>query len=200
MRAYLFSLIFLIASACSGGAATPNILFAVADDWGLHAGVYGTPWVKTPAFDRVAREGVLFSKAYTPVAKCAPSRAIILTGRHAWQNGPAGNHLAFFPPELKVWPEVLTEKGWHMGITGKGWGPGVAKTADGKPRQMTGRKFDKVKIPPATPEISNNDYAANFALFLNAAPAGAPWCFWYGSTEPHRGYEFQSGVKKGGKS
>ena len=55
----------------------PNILFAIADDWGAHAGAYGTPWVSTPGFDRVAKEGLLFTHAYTPVAKCAPSRAIV---------------------------------------------------------------------------------------------------------------------------
>src|SRR6266542_2190576 len=47
----------------------PNILFAIADDWGRHAGAYGTKWIKTPAFDRVAREGILFNRAYTPNAK-----------------------------------------------------------------------------------------------------------------------------------
>ena len=44
------------------------------------------------------------------------------------------------------------------------------------------------------------DYAANFAAFLNQTPAGQPWCFWYGGNEPHRAYEFRSGVTKGGKS
>jgi N-sulfoglucosamine sulfohydrolase len=180
-------------------AERPNILFAIADDWGAHAGAYGTSWVKTPAFDRVAREGVLFRNAYTPVAKCAPSRAIVLTGRHAWQNEEAGNHMAYFPAKLKSWPEVLTEAGWHMGITGKGWGPGIAKDAGGRPRQMTGRPFSSRKAAPPTKSISNNDYAANFVDFLDARPRGAPWCFWYGSTEPHRDYEFQSGVTKGGK-
>src|SRR5688572_18913557 len=115
-------------------AERPNILFAIADDWGLHAGAYGTRWVQTPAFDRVAREGLLFRNAYTPMAKCAPSRAIALTGRHLWQLEEAGNHMAEFPPKFKSWPEVLTEKGWHMGITGKGWGPGIANDAHGKPR------------------------------------------------------------------
>ena len=56
----------------------PNILFAIADDWGPHAGAYGTGWVETPAFDRIAREGLLFRHAFTPMAKCAPSRAIVL--------------------------------------------------------------------------------------------------------------------------
>ena len=177
----------------------PNILFAIADDWGAHAGAYGTPWVKTPAFDRIAKEGLLFTRAYTPVAKCAPSRAIVLTGRYAWQNEEAGNHMAFFPAKLKSWPEVLTEKGWHMGITGKGWGPGIANDSEGKPRAITGKPFNKHKAKPPATGMGNNDYAANFTDFLDAAPKDGPWCFWYGSLEPHRGYEFQSGVKKGGK-
>ena len=54
----------------------PNILLAVADDASYpHMGAYGCSWVRTPAFDRVAREGLLFTRAYTPTAKCAPSRA-----------------------------------------------------------------------------------------------------------------------------
>ena len=177
----------------------PNLLFAIADDWGAHAGAYGTPWVKTPGFDRIAKEGVLFTRAYTPVAKCAPSRAIVLTGRHAWQLEEAGNHMSVFPPKFKSWPEVLMEQGWHMGITGKGWGPGIANDADGKPRRITGIGYNQHKLEPATDGISKNDYAANFVDFIEAAPEGKPWCFWYGSTEPHRDYEFQSGVNKGGK-
>ena len=177
----------------------PNILFAIADDWGQHAGVYGTRWVKTPAFDRLAREGLLFSRAYTPMAKCAPSRACILTGRHLWQNEEAGNHLAYFPPKLKSWPEVLMGKGWHVGITGKGWAPGIATNAQGKARLITGKPFNTRKASPPTSGIGNNDYAANFVDFLDALPRNAPWCFWYGSLEPHRGYEYQSGIKKGDK-
>lgn len=181
-------------------AERPNILFAVADDWGLHAGAYGTRWVKTPAFDRLAREGLLFRNAYTPMAKCAPSRAIMLTGRHLWQNEEAGNHLAVFPPKFKSWPEVLREKGWHVGITGKGWGPGIANDAHGKPRLITGKPYNRRKAEPPAQAMGNNDYAANFTDFLDAAPRNVPWCFWYGCTEPHRGYEFQVGVNKGGKS
>jgi len=196
----------LLMLAAIGGAirgeelVRPNILFAIADDWGLHGGVYGTPWVNTPSLDRVAREGLLFSNAYTPMAKCAPSRAIILTGRHLWQNEEAGNHMAVFPSKLKSWPEVLMDHGWHMGITGKGWGPGIANDASGKPRKITGIPFNDRKAEPPAQAISNNDYAANFTDFLDAAPQDTPWCFWYGSTEPHRGYEFQVGVNKGGKS
>src|SRR6185295_7844237 len=79
-------------------ADPPNILFCVADDWSWpHAGAYGCPWVKTPGFDRVAREGLLFARAYTPNAKCAPSRACLLTGRNSWQLKEAANHICYFP-------------------------------------------------------------------------------------------------------
>ena len=199
LLAALCALLFLAAPTPAAEARRPNILFAIADDWGAHAGAYGTPWVKTPAFDRVAREGLLFKNAYTPVAKCAPSRAIVLTGRHAWQLEEAGNHMAYFPAKFKTWPETLRDQGWFVGLTGKGWGPGIANDAQGKARNLIGRGFNDRKAAPPATGILNNDYAANFTDFLDAAPKGAPWCFWYGSLEPHRAYEFQSGVNKGGK-
>jgi N-sulfoglucosamine sulfohydrolase len=178
----------------------PNILFAIADDWSFgHAGAYGATWVRTPAFDRVAREGVLFTRAYTPNAKCAPSRAILLTGRHSWQLEEAANHVPFFPPKFKTWSEALGEHGYVTGMTGKGWGPGVANDAQGKPRQMTGRPFNRHKSEAPTPQMSENDYAANFKDFLSTVPEGRPWSFWYGALEPHRGYQFGSGVSKAGK-
>ncbi|HNX36100.1 MAG TPA: sulfatase [Kiritimatiellia bacterium] len=194
----------LLAGACGaaaeGGPTRPNILFALADDWGYgHAGAYGCAWVKTPAFDRVAREGVLFTHAYTPTAKCAPSRASILTGRNPWQLKAAANHWCYFPSEFKTYAEALEEHGYFVGRTLKGWAPGVAKDASGKDRHMAGRPFNRRKLTPPTKGISDNDYAANFADFLDAAPTGQPWCFWYGCVEPHRGYEYGSGVAKGGK-
>ena len=60
----------------------PNILFAFADDWGWpHAGAYDDPVVKTPAFDRIAREGALFHHAYVSSPSCTPSRGAVLTGK-----------------------------------------------------------------------------------------------------------------------
>jgi arylsulfatase A-like enzyme len=178
----------------------PNILFCIADDASYpHMGAYGCSWVKTPAFDRVAREGILFTNAYTPNAKCAPSRACILTGRNSWQLKEAANHWCYFPAEFKTYCEVLAEQGYLVGKTAKGWAPGIANDAAGKPRQMTGDSFDKRRAQPPTTAINNTDYAANFQDFLDAAGKDQPWCFWYGSTEPHRGYEFGSGVAKGGK-
>jgi N-sulfoglucosamine sulfohydrolase len=181
-------------------AQRPNILFAIADDWSYgHAGAYGSEFVKTPAFDRVAREGVLFTRAFTPNAKCAPSRAIILTGRNSWQLEDAANHTPIFPAKFKTWVEALGENGYFTGLTAKGWGPGLANDPGGRPRQMAGKPFNQRKEPGPAAGIGNNDYAANFEDFLNSAPKDRPWSFWYGALEPHRAYEYGSGVAKGGK-
>jgi N-sulfoglucosamine sulfohydrolase len=187
-------------AADSSSANRPNILFAIADDWSFgHAGAYGCGWVETPNFDRVAKEGILFTRAYTPNAKCAPSRAIILTGRYSWQLEEAGNHMAIFPPKFGSFMERLEADGYSTGFTGKGWAPGVANDVKGKPRRITGRVFQgKSAKPPAT-GISRNDYAANFGDFLKSSSEGKPWAFWLGTTEPHRGYEFGSGVRLGKK-
>lgn len=179
--------------------ARPNMLFALADDWSYpHAGAYGCTWVKTPTFDRIAKQGLLFTQAYTPTAKCAPSRCAILTGRNPWQLGPAANHICYFPLDIKSYPEVL-DGPYFVGMVQKGCSPVVALDVNGKPRDMAGKPFNKRKLKPPTTGIASNDYAGNFTDFLDAAPTNKPFCFWYGSVEPHRGYQYGSGVKKGGK-
>ncbi len=178
----------------------PNILFCLADDAGMHFGAYGCPWVSTPNFDRVAAGGVLFQRAFTCNAKCAPSRAAILTGRNSWQLGDAANHQCYFPAEFRTVFEALGAHGYWVGHTAKGWAPGDPGTVNGAPRQLTGQAFSSRRLKPPTPDIADFDYAANFHDFLNAKPASQPFCFWYGSLEPHRGYEFGSGIAKGGRS
>lgn len=179
----------------------PNILFAIADDASFpHMGAYGCSWVSTPGFDRVAREGILFTHAYTPNAKCAPSRSCILTGRNSWQLEEAANHVPYFPAKFKTYAESLAENGYHVGYTAKGWAPGDPGEIDGKRRQLTGKAYNEHKLVPPTEHISNNDYTANFKAFLDERPEGEPFCFWYGSLEPHRAYEYGAGVNKGGKN
>lgn len=200
----IFYVLAFFVSGCNTGNSVqerPNILFAIADDasW-KHFGAYGCDWVKTPAFDRVAENGILFTRAYTPNAKCAPSRACILTGRNSWQLEEACNHSPLFPAKFKTYVEALGENGYWVGSVAKGWAPGDPGEINGKKRELTGPKFDDFKTDPPTTGINKNDYARNFKAFLDARPKGNPFCFWYGSTEPHRSYEFESGIKKGGKT
>lgn len=191
----------LLASAVFAAPARPNILFAIADDQSFpHTSAYGTKWVNTPAFDRVAREGLLFMRAYTPNAKCAPSRACILTGRNSWQLEEGANHAGNFPPNYRGFMEVLAANGYFTGWTGKGWAPGIPGMVNGKPRELTGPAYNAIKLKPPTTGISPTDYAANFAAFFKKRPKDQPFCFWYGGQEPHRRYQYGSGVALGGKS
>jgi hypothetical protein len=178
----------------------PNILIAMGDDISFpHMGAYGTTWVKTPGFDRVARNGILFNNAYTPNAKSSPSRACFLTGRNSWQLEEAANHAPCFPKKFRTFMEVLGQNGYYTGYTAKGWAPGVANDSTGKLRLMTGKAFNSKTLDPPSDGISNIDYAANFSDFLDSRKDNQPFCFWYGSHEPHRKYEYGSGIKKGGK-
>ncbi|MFP4173684.1 MAG: sulfatase [Candidatus Hydrogenedentota bacterium] len=187
-------------SAAGSETKRPNILFALADDISYpHASAYGCPWVNTPAFDRVAEQGILFTNGYVPNPKCAPARASALTGRNSWQLEEAANHWCYFPSKFKVYPEALVENGYHVGYTGKGWGPGQAHDAEGDPRQLTGQPYNGQRAEPPSTGMSNIDYAANFEEFLEEKPTDTPFCFWYGAYEPHRGYEYRSGIEKGGK-
>ncbi|MFW6457750.1 MAG: sulfatase, partial [Planctomycetota bacterium] len=163
-----------------------------------HMGAYGCEWVNTPGFDRVAQEGILLTRAFTPNAKCAPSRACILTGRNSWQLEEGANHQTPFPRKFKTCFEALGDHGYFVGYTGKGWAPGDPGTIEGKERELTGRPYSdqKCESPPC---MNDNDYAANFKDFLNDRPEDSPFCFWYGATEPHRSYEYRSGVERGGK-
>jgi len=173
----------------------PNILFCIMDDAGIQMSAYGYDWCKTPTLDRLAENGILFTNAYTPNAKCAPSRSSILTGRNSWQLEEAANHVLNFPAKFKTFPEVLRENGWLTASTGKVWGPGDPGMIDGKKREFIDQEFADNKMEPWANGMSKEDYAANFDDFLNSKEEGKPWFFWYGAREPHRRYEYGSGQR-----
>jgi len=177
--------------------ARPNILLAISDDqsW-VHAGAYGCPGLETPAFDRVAREGLLFTNAFSAAPMCTVSRACLLTGRNSWQNREAGTHWSVFPRNLAVYPYLLQAAGYEIGYTGKGWSPGEWEPT-GWPTNPAGPEFNEAKCRPPTTGINNKDYAANFRDFLQRRDAAKPFCFWYGAYEPHAPLEEGSGVRLG---
>ncbi len=200
----LFTLSFfgfvLIKKGAKSATKRPNILFLIADDAGMDMSAYGRTWVKTKGFDRIAHEGLLFERAYTPNAKCAPSRSCIMTGRNSWQLDAACNHWIYFPTHFKTYPEVLVENGYQTGFTGKGYAPGKALKEDGSSRLLLGKDYSTLKTTPPAKEMSNNDYAGNFADFLNTTSEDKAWCFWVGFNEPHRAYQYGVGVKNGKKT
>jgi uncharacterized sulfatase len=181
---------------CSSGLLTnankpdqPNILFVISDDQSWpYASAYGTDWVKTPGFDRVAKNGILFNNAFVTSPGSSPSRASILTGRYPWQIEEAGTHGSSFPIKYKVFTQVLEENGYLTGFTGKPWGPGDWEISGWK-QNPVGREYNQKKLKPPYSGISGVDYAGNFELFLHQRKTGQPFFFWFGAQEPHRAFE-----------
>ena len=168
-----------IGATSSSAADRPNILFAFADDWGWpHAGAYGDPVVETPTFNTIAKEGVLFQYAYVSSPSCTPSRAALLTGQWHWRLEESGNLWSTLNKKYPVYPELLAQHGYHVGHERKGWGPG---------RLPPGGRT----VNPAGPRYKS------FKEFLAKRPKGSPFCYWFGSTDPHRGYKAGSGKASG---
>ncbi len=106
----------------------PNILLFITDDHGQWANrCYGNTELITPAFDRLAAEGVRFANAFTPCPVCSPARACLMTGRTPSQVG-LHDYLEETDPEIgrRNWlkdeitlPELLAGAGYHCGLSGK---------------------------------------------------------------------------------
>ena len=198
-RAFLASAISAPALLRAGGSRRPNILLAVADDqsW-VHTSAAGDKVVRTPGFDQVCSTGVHFTNAICCSPGCAPSRAAILTGRYPWQLEEAGTHASLFPRKLTVYPDLLAKAGYFVGLTGKGAGPCNFKTP-GWPHNPAGPAFDNHSAINPPKGVGKEDYAANFEGFLKACGKGQPFCFWFGSHEPHRTYDRGIGARSGKK-
>ncbi|MBI4892131.1 MAG: sulfatase [Acidobacteria bacterium] len=157
------------AAAAAPAARRPNILFALADDWGPGpAGALGDSCLNTPVFDRVAREGVLFTNTFVAAPTCTASRAAILTGQMPHRLGNAINLSSQWSGIPGLFTDLLNASGYHVGHTRKGWGPGETP---GRELNPAGRKY------------------RDFDEFLAARPADSPFFYWFGSNDPHRGYD-----------
>jgi arylsulfatase A-like enzyme len=141
----LLSVAVVFSSLFAGAADTkPNILFILADDlgWG-DLGCYGQKQIQTPNLDALTREGTRFTQVYSGASVCAPSRCVLMTGRHTGHAKVRGNgamtggevfpeygkaRRAGLTTEDVTLPMVLKRAGYTTGITGK-WGLGEAGTA-----------------------------------------------------------------------
>lgn len=100
-------------------ATPPNFLIIMADDC-THSDlpVYGGKNARTPHIDRLAKQGLVFNKAYLSEAMCQPCRAELYSGKYPMRNGCAWNHSASFP-SLQSMPHFLGKSGYRVGLAGK---------------------------------------------------------------------------------
>ena len=115
----------LAAAPALAAPTRPNIIVIIADDLGYgDTGAYGSPQVKTPNIDALAREGVRFTQGYVAHPVCAPSRAALLTGRYQTRFGyefnPVGRDRTGGVSRDEVFlPQVLKGAGYSTGMVGK---------------------------------------------------------------------------------
>lgn len=188
----------------------PNILFLFADDWGRHAGIYAkvegaggvNDVVRTPHFDRVAREGVLFRNAHVNAPSCTPCRSALLSGQYFWRTG-RGAILqgAVWDPAIPSYPLLLRDAGYHIGKTYKVWSPGTPVDAPygGQEHayEKAGNRFNQFSQNVArlvaegrsveqAKQLIFDEVRRNFGDFLADRKPGQPFCYWFGPTNVHR--------------
>ncbi len=97
----------------------PNIVFIMSDDHAYQAiSAYNDKLIQTPNIDRIAKEGMLFTNATVTNSICAPSRAVILTGKHSHINGKIDN-LSPFDTTNVTFPQLLKRSGYQTAMFGK---------------------------------------------------------------------------------
>ena len=139
-RAFLLATILVAALGCDSPADTdlstsrssepPNIILSVADDLGYgDLGAYGQDRIRTPRLDRMANEGLRFTQFYAGSTVCAPSRSVLMDGRHTGHTYIRGNREIQpygqepVPDSVVTLAEVLKNAGYRTGLVGK-WGLG----------------------------------------------------------------------------
>jgi N-sulfoglucosamine sulfohydrolase len=175
----------------------PNILFCMSDDqtW-LHTSIAGDPVIKTPHFDRIAREGILFTNSFTACPSCSPSRASILTGQDFWRLEEGGLLFGRLKNKFPIYTRLLEDAGYVVGQTGKGYDP-ANQRFDYTWKNPCGKIWRKRLSEEPPDGIANVDYAGSFEKFMKARNKTKPFCFWFGCDEPHREYGYKSGAQSG---
>lgn len=192
----------------------PNILFAFADDWGRYASAYGklqpggvNDVVKTPNFDRIAAEGVLFTNAYVNAPSCTPCRSSLLSGQYFWRTGQGAIlQGAVWDSKIPSYPLLLKDRGYHIGYSYKVWSPGTPANAPYGANQHSygkrGGQFNQFsQFVSKQPDIEAakrtlyEQVRGNFRDCLDDRQPGEPFCYWFGPTNCHRKWTQGSGKK-----
>jgi len=149
-------------------ATKPNILLIIADDmtWS-DAGCYGNPDVKTPNIDKLASQGMRFTRCFTSTAMCAPTRQQLYTGLYPVQNGAYPNH-SWVKAGTKSIVHYLKDNGYRVGLVGKKhFGP-----RESFPFENVAGNPDKYEI---IKEFINRDKSQPYCLVVASEQPHAPW-------------------------
>lgn len=176
-------------------AERPNILFIMSDDHAYQAiSAYGHGLNETPNIDRLAKEGAIFTRACVTNSICAPSRAVLLTGKHSFINGKVDNVMPF-DWDQPNFPKLMQANGYQTAMIGK-------IHLDGLPQG-----FDFSMVLPGQGQYYNPDFLVNgervridgycteiitetaLDWLKNKRDQNKPFCMLYHQKAPHRNWQ-----------
>src|SRR5678815_260241 len=106
-------------SAQANQTSRPNIIYIMSDDHAYQAiSAYGYGLNQTPNIDKLANQGMLFTRAFVTNSICGPSRAVMLTGKHSHINGFKDNHSTFDGSQQTV-AKLMHDNGYTTAVIGK---------------------------------------------------------------------------------
>lgn len=181
----------LLAHGQKAGDTRPNIIYIMSDDHAYQAvSAYGYGLNHTPNIDRLANEGAIFNNAFVTNSLCAPSRAVLLTGKHSFINGKVDN-VQEFDWDQDNFAKLLQESGYQTALIGK-------IHLEGNPQG-----FGYSAVLPGQGDYYNPDFIINgkeqrllgyvtdlttqLALdWLKNRDVSKPFCLLYHQKAPHR--------------
>ena len=189
-----FLLFLLLTCQFAPAQSRPNILFIFSDDHAAHAiSAYGSKVNQTPHMDRIAKEGMRFDRCFVTNSICAPSRAVVLTGKYSHKNGvPVFNR---FDGSQATAPKYLQAAGYRTGMIGK-WHLGSNPTGFDSWEILPGQ--GAYHDPMLYTEKGQKTYAGQYASdvitdltiqFIRDTPKDKPWFVFCGHKAPHRPWE-----------
>lgn len=169
----------------------PNILFIMSDDHAYQAiSAYGHGLNETPNIDRIAEKGAIFENSFVTNSICAPSRAVMLTGKHSFKNGKVDN-VQPFNWDQNNYPKLLQNEGYQTALIGKIHLDGLPQGFDySAVLQGQGSYYgpdfiingEKKRIPGYSTDIIT-DMALDW---LKGRDENKPFCLLYHHKAPHR--------------
>src|SRR6186997_1788521 len=115
----IYRLMILCLFAIPSHAQQPNIIYIMSDDHDADAiSAYNKKFIQTPNIDRIAKEGMLFTRNFVSNSICGPVRATLITGQHSHKNGMKDNRTRF-DSSRSTMPKLMQQGGYQTAIVGK---------------------------------------------------------------------------------